>query len=95
MAVNLTTVFAGTDTRIVDVEATADADTTATIPHGLGATPQEFLISWLLAAAAISLWRATTVDATNVVLTKATTAGSGAAGVQCRMVARRPHSIGR
>jgi len=94
-AVTLTTVFAGTDSRIVDVEATADADTTATIPHSLGAVPQEATITWLLAAAAISLWRATTIDGTNVVLTKATTAGSGAAGVQCRMIVKRPHTIGR
>ncbi len=94
-AVTLTTVFAGTDSRIVDVEATADADTTATIPHSLGATPQEVTLTWLLAAAAISLWRATTIDGTNVVATKATTAGSGAAGVQARAIIRRPHTIGR
>lgn len=95
MAVTLTTVLAGTDKRIVDVEATADADTTATIPHSLAATPLEALITWLLAAAAISLWRATTIDGTNVVLTKAVTAGSGVAGNQARVVINRPHSIGR
>ncbi len=95
MAVTLTTVLAGTDKRIVDVEASADADTTATIPHSLGAAPLEPIIAWLLLAATLSLWRATTIDATNVVLTKSTTAGSGAAGVQARVIINRPHSIGR
>lgn len=95
MAVNQTVVFDGVDSHIVDVEATADADTTATIPHTLGAIPQEVIVTGLAAAAAISLWRATTIDATNVVLTKSTTAGSGAAGVQVRMIVKRPHSIGR
>ncbi len=94
-AVTLTTVFAGTDSRIVDVEATADADTTATIPHGMGAAPAEFTFTYLLAAAAISLWRATTVDATNVVATKGVGVGSGAAGVQVRCIIKRPHTIGR
>lgn len=95
MAVTVTTVFDGTDTHIADVEATADADTVATIPHTLGAIPAEVYITGLLAAAAISLWRATTIDATNVVLTKSTTAGSGAAGNQVRCIVKRPHSIGR
>lgn len=93
--VTLTTVFAGTDSRIVDVEATADADTTATIPHGMVVAPQEFSFTYLLAAAAISLWRATTVDATNVVGTKGVGVGSGVAGVQVRVIIRRPHTIGR
>ena len=93
MAVTITNVLAGTHTKIADVEATADADTTATIPHGLGAIPLDVQITWLVAAAAISLWRATTIDATNVVLTKATTMGSGAAGQQVRVRASLPHSI--
>ena len=38
MAVTLTTVVARGNKRVVDVEATADADTTATIPHGMGQT---------------------------------------------------------
>ncbi len=95
MAVTLTTVLAGTDKRIVDVEATADADTTATIPHSLGAAPLEPIITWRLLAATLSLWRATTIDGTNVVLTKSTTVGSGAAGAQARVIINRPHSIGQ
>lgn len=95
MAVNITTVFDGPDSHVVDVEATADADTTATIPHTLGVTPERFTITWRALAATLSLWRVTTVDATNVVLTKSTTAGSGAAGIQARCVILRPHSIGR
>lgn len=95
MAVTVTTVFDGPDSFIADVEATADADTIATIPHTLAATPAEVYITWLLLAATLSLWRATTIDGTNVVLTKSTTAGSGAAGNQVRCIIKRPHSIGR
>lgn len=83
------------DSHVADVTATADADTTATIPHGLGAAPEEVTITWLKNEAAISLWRATTIDATNVVLTKATTMGSGVAGAQARVIIKRPHTLGQ
>lgn len=83
------------DTHIVDIEATLTTDTTATIPHGLGATPQEVMLTYLLLAATLSLWRVTTINATNVVLTKLTVLGSGASGAQCRCIIKRPHSIGR
>ncbi len=95
-AVTITTVLAGTDKHIADVQATADADTTATIPHGLGAVPLEVFVTELQQVeAAISAWAATTIDATNVVLTKGVGAGSGAAGAQIRVVVNRPHTIGR
>jgi hypothetical protein len=94
-AVTVTTVFDGPDSFIADVEATADADTTATIPHTLAATPAEVYTTDLAAAARLSLWIASTIDGTNVVLTKATTMGSGAAGNQVRCIIKRPHSIGR
>lgn len=87
MAVTLTTVVARGNKRVVDVEATADADTTATIPHGMGQIPQKVTLTELLqVAAAISAWAVTTFDATNVVLTKGVGVGSGAAGVQLRCV---------
>lgn len=87
MAVNLTTVVARGNKRIVDVEATADADTTATIPHGMGQIPQNVTLTELLqVAAAISAWAVTTLDATNVVLTKGVGVGSGTAGAQLRCV---------
>ena len=95
MAVTNTVVLNGTDSHIVDVEATADADTTATIPHTLSAAPQEVYVTPLAAAAITSGWRVTTIDATNVVLTKGTGGGSGAAGVQVRCIIKLPHSIGR
>jgi hypothetical protein len=94
-AVTVTTVFDGADSFIADVEATADADTTATIPHTLGVAPAEVTLTPLAAAARLSLWIAGTIDANNVVCLKATTAGSGAAGNQLRAIIRRPHSIGR
>jgi hypothetical protein len=87
MAVNLTTVLRRGNLLIVDVESTADGDTTATIPHGMGADLKKIIITPLQqATAALSLWAVTTpTHATNVVLTKATTAGSGGAGAQLRV----------
>lgn len=96
-AVTVTIVLQGTPTssmHIADVAATADADTTATIPHALGVVPLDVALTPLLqVGAALSLWAATTIDATNVVGTKAITAGSGVAGDQARFIISRPHSI--
>lgn len=95
MSVTITSVFTGTDSVIRDVAASADGDTTATIPHGLGAVPGEVSILPLTEAGTISAWRATTIDATNVVMTKGTTSGSGAAPAQLRVTIKRPNSLGR
>lgn len=93
MAVNLTTVSSSAVRKIVDVEATADADTTATIPHGMASTPKAVGVTWLHIAASLSFWRVTTIDATNVVLTKSTTGSSGVAGNQIRVDIQLPHTI--
>lgn len=93
MAVTVTPVLAGQTSHVSDVEATADADTTATVPHGLGVAPSIVILTHRAAEARISDWIATTIDATNVVCLKTTTAGSGAAGVQLRVAAMRPHSL--
>lgn len=70
-----------------EITATLDADTTTgAVPHGLASLPLIFWQMGLQAAARISLWTVTAIDATNVTITKATTAGSGAAGVQVRFV---------
>lgn len=83
-------------TYIADIIATADGDTTATITHGLVGTPQDIQITPLLQApAAASGWAATTINSTQVVLTKGTGAGSGNAGAQVRVIVRVPHSIGQ
>lgn len=72
------------------VIATADADTTATVPHGFGVTPRKVTITPVLQApAGLSLWAATTINATNVVLTKSTAVGSGNAGVQVHVTAEQ------
>jgi len=79
-----------------DIIATADADTTATITHGLVGTPQDVQITSLLVAPALlSGWAVTAFGATTITLTKATTAGSGNAGAQVRVIVRVPHSIGQ
>lgn len=94
MAVSNAAVFAGTDYKTFDVTATADADTTATIAHGFGAAPAEVSLRPLLANHYVSQWTVSAVDATNITLTKGTGVGSGNAGAQVRVQARRPHSIG-
>jgi hypothetical protein len=94
MAVTVTVVNDGVDEFVADVEATADADATATIPHTMGAIPRDATLTWLSVAATLSLWRVTTRDATNIVLTKSTPMSSGAAGNQVRCYIRRPNTIG-
>lgn len=95
MAVNVTTILAGANSHISDVEATADGDTTTgNIAHGLGEAPLIPFVTPRAAEARISLWICTS-DATNYVLLKATTGGSGVAGVQVRGGVLRPHSIFR
>lgn len=90
------------DTVRVSVIATADADTTATITHNMALSaaqltagqPDVIITSLLVAPALLSGWAVTSFLTNTIVLTKATTAGSGNAGAQIQVVIRRPHSIG-
>ena len=85
-AVTVTQDWRTNDAVEYTVIATADADTvTGNIAHGMGARPQVTLIPILQAPAGLSLWAATTIDATNVVATKSTAVGSGNAGAQLRV----------
>lgn len=96
MAVTVTAVLAGSNTYIADVIATADGDTTATITHGLAASPKEITLTQLISQAltALSAWSATVPGATTSTLTKLTSTGSGNAGAQLRCTIKTPHSIG-
>lgn len=83
-----------------DLIATLDADTTLTFAHGLAPglalTPQDFAITPFgpdSAAGRISLWGVDAVDAVNVTISKAITVGSGAVGVQARLVLKTPHTV--
>lgn len=89
MAVTITTVTDAFHLHIADVEATADADTGATIPHTLAVPPRVVTLVPLQAAFYTSQWRVTSIDATNIVIEKGTAAGSGAAGDQVRVQAAR------
>lgn len=86
------TVTAGVNTplwKTFAVIATADADTAATINHGFGVAP---LAVFLMAAdpvARLSLWVLTSVSTTQIVVGKATTAGSGGANPQLIVTAFR------
>lgn len=95
MAVTNTFLFDGPTTKVVGVEATADADTGTTIPHGLTVEPEIVLIMPAAAEARISDWIFVSKNATNVVLAKTTDAGSGVAGDQLLVFIQRPHSIVR
>ena len=97
MAVTITTVLDGVTMHIADVAASADADTTATIPHTLSGTPLLAIAQQLTSQAltALSAWAITTIDATNVVATKLTSVGSGSAPAQLRVLAWLPHTVAR
>lgn len=86
-----------TPNRLIgDIVATADADATLVIAHGMAGIPQEvhFTIFGANAAeGALSLWGYDSADATNIVIRKTTAVGSGAAGIQCRMTAKLPHTV--
>lgn len=95
MAVTITNVLAGKNAFICDVAATADGDTTATCPHGLPVAPLFVTLCPTLSQAltALSGWAATTIDGTNITLTKLTSTGSGNAAKQVRVNALTPHSV--
>lgn len=92
MAITITHVLQGTDTYICTAAVSA-AELSVTIPHGLGFIPKEVEIAPAVAVVASSpSWAATTINATNVVITRDTTGASTADTV--RVTAKRPHSIG-
>ena len=97
MAVSSTTVFQGSDTFIADIEATANADTGISVPHGLsGGVPVEaHLTNLLQESAALSKWAVVALTDTSVTLGKSTAVGSGDVGGQVRVIVKRPNTYGR
>lgn len=95
MAVTIANTLAGTFSFICTVIATADADTTATAPHGLSATPLLWGFTQVLSQAltALSAWAIAAPGTTNLVGTKLTSTGSGNAGIQAIFWAMAPHSL--
>lgn len=87
MAVTLVNVLVRGNLKVVDVTASADADVTANIPHGMGnaAVKKVIILPLLQAAAGLSLWAVTTQDAINIVCTKSAAVGSGNAAAQLRV----------
>lgn len=84
----------GANIRTFDITSTADADTSVTVTHGLGFTPDFWIISPTLAtAAAGTCFSITTVGATTFAAVKSTNAGSGPGGVVARYYVGRIHSI--
>lgn len=95
MAVTIANVLAGQNTFVATVIASADADVTATIPHGLLATPKLFGFCLVLSQAltAQSAWSCAVPGATNMVGTKLATTGSGNAAIQALFWCMTPHSL--
>ena len=92
MAVTVTAVRLGNHSAEFDVEATANGDVAAVLPHGLRAIPLHVTLVPLLPNFYVSTWTVGVVDAVNVNLVKANVAGSGVAGNQIRVLILRPHS---
>jgi len=81
MAVTVTQVFRNSIMAAFNVEATADADAAAVIPHGLPGVPVVLTTPHGTAAqVALTTWGVGVVDGTNVNLAKGVGAGSGFAG---------------
>ena len=83
-------VYLAPDRAIYDVTATANGDTTATIPHGMGGIPSAVILLPLTGTAPgvfyTSAWVFASADATNVVLTKTNAAAGGDASPQVRVL---------
>lgn len=79
MAVTVTETHRSNVDVIAEVTATADADTTATIPHPFGRVPEHVEVTYLgdPAIVAAAHWGVTSITDTQVVIEKATGAGSG------------------
>ena len=90
MAFTVATLWRTNDAVEFTVIASADADTTSpSLAHNMGANAMVTLIPVLQAPAALSLWATAIVDQNNITVTKATTAGSGNAGIQLRVRVER------
>lgn len=88
MAFTAATVRQAAEVFVADITATLDADVgPLNIAHGLGSVPLDITITPTIVEFHTSAF-IVTATATNLVVTKANAVGSGAAGVQARVVAR-------
>lgn len=95
MAVTVTTQQQNPTELIADVEATADADVAAVIPHGFGQAPLAIELVPLQTEFFTSAPNLGVVDATNINLVMQNAVGSGVAGDQIRVIARLPENVTR
>ncbi len=91
-AVTITIVSETANAKIVDIIATADADTRAVVTHNFGVAPRECIPEPLLAVERLSEWVVTARTTTNVEVSKSTAVGSGDAANQIRYHIKLPHS---
>ena len=97
----------GANTFYADIIATATADASITIAHGLGATkaaagspfaglgPQDFAIVGRNAIGRKSAWVIETVNTTSVTITKISATATASSAVQATLSVARPSSLAR
>jgi len=84
----------GANIRTFDLTSTANADTDIVVAHGLGFTPDLWIICPTNPTALLgSCYSITTVGATNFTAVKSTNVGSGPGGVVARYFVGRIHSL--
>ena len=96
MAISAANVAAasGANIRTFDVTSTLTADISVVVSHGLGFTPDLWVICPTNPTAALgSCYSITTVGATDFTAVKSTNAGSGPGGVVARYYVGRIHSL--
>lgn len=93
MPATVTNVFQGQNMSIWTVAWGADADTTATVTHGLVGTPLLVIITPTAAAAATVPNIPTAIGATTITITKNGVGAGSAAASPCTVTVMRPHSI--
>lgn len=74
------------------IQATADADVAAVIPHGFASIPQLVFFTALQPEFYLSAPLIGVVDATNINVTMSNAVGSGDAAPQIQVVAFTPHT---
>lgn len=96
MALSSATILQGANKFICDITATADADVSIVVPHGLGVTPLEISIAYKVQPEGVlSGWVVRLVNATDFTAEKTTAVNSGSGAAQVRMTLAVPHSLTR
>ncbi len=97
MAISHAVLLQGANTFIADVTASADGDTTGSIPHGLPSVPLALTVTLLnssIGASILAAWTAE-INGPDILIEKTADVGSGSASPTARIMAAVPHSLVR